>query len=153
MDCKLIIALDCGIRALNMADFSQKKGIDLIICDHHIPGSILPKAYAVLDPKRKDCLYPFKELSGCGVGFKFLQGFCLQRRLDNEFLYKFLDLVAVSIASDIVPIVGENRILAYFGMKKINSQPPKKSQSVDRDFRDKKPNKHFRRGFLYWPKN
>ena len=125
MDCKLIIALDCGIRALNMADFSKKKGIDLIICDHHIPGSILPKAYAVLDPKRKDCLYPFKELSGCGVGFKFLQGFCLQRRLDNEFLYKFLDLVAVSIASDIVPIVGENRILAYFGMKKINSQPLK----------------------------
>ena len=130
IDCQLIIALDCGIRALNMADLSKKKGIDLIICDHHIPGSILPKAYAVLDPKRKDCRYPFKELSGCGVGFKLLQGFCLQHTLDLGSLFKYLDLVAVSIASDIVPMVGENRILAYFGMQKINSQPLKSLQAL-----------------------
>ena len=113
-----------------MADLSKKKGIDLIICDHHIPGSILPKAYAVLDPKRKDCRYPFKELSGCGVGFKLLQGFCLQHTLDLGSLFKYLDLVAVSIASDIVPMVGENRILAYFGMQKINSQPLKSLQAL-----------------------
>lgn len=130
IDCQLIIALDCGIRALDMADFSQKKGIDLIICDHHIPGNILPKAHAVLDPKRKDCLYPFKELSGCGVGFKFLQGFCLKHTLDLGSLFNYLDLVAVSIASDIVPMIGENRILAYFGMKKINSQPLKSLQAL-----------------------
>ena len=130
IDCQLIISLDCGIRALNMADLSKKKGIDLIICDHHIPGSILPKAYAVLDPKRKDCTYPFKELSGCGVGFKVLQGFCLKHSLDLGSLYNYLDLVAVSIASDIVPMVGENRILAYFGMQKINSQPLKSLQAL-----------------------
>jgi len=130
IDCQLIIALDCGIRALNMADLSKKKDIDLIICDHHIPGSVLPKAYAVLDPKRKDCRYPFKELSGCGVGFKLLQGFCLQHSLDLESLFSYLDLVAVSIASDIVPMVGENRILAYFGMQKINSQPLKSLQAL-----------------------
>ena len=130
IDCQLIISLDCGIRALNMADLSKKKGIDLIICDHHIPGSILPKAYAVLDPKRKDCTYPFKELSGCGVGFKVLQGFCLKHSLDLGSLFNYLDLVAVSIASDIVPMVGENRILAYFGMQKINSQPLKSLQAL-----------------------
>ena len=130
IDCRLIIALDCGIRALNMAALSKKKGIDLIICDHHIPGNVLPNAYAVLDPKRKDCLYPFKELSGCGVGFKFLQGFCLQHTLDLASLYEYLDLVAVSIASDIVPMVGENRILSYFGMQKINSNPLKSIQAL-----------------------
>ncbi len=130
IDCQLIIALDCGIRALNMADLSKKKGIDLIICDHHVPGSILPKAYAVLDPKRKDCRYPFKELSGCGVGFKLLQGLCLKQSLDLGSLFNYLDLVAVSIASDIVPMVGENRILAYFGIQKINSQPLKSLQAL-----------------------
>lgn len=119
----LIIALDCGIRAIERADQAKMGGIDLIICDHHLPGDQLPDAYAILDQKQTDCAYPFKELSGCGVGFKLLEGFCQQNTIDKEELFEFLDLLAVSIASDIVPIVGENRILAYYGLKKLNHSP------------------------------
>jgi single-stranded-DNA-specific exonuclease len=119
----LIIALDCGIRAIDRAAQAKDGGIDLIICDHHIPGEELPDAFAILDQKQKDCSYPFKELSGCGVGFKLLEGFCQQNTIDKEKLFDFLDLLAVSIASDIVPIIGENRILAYYGLKKLNQSP------------------------------
>ena len=119
----LIISLDCGIRAVDKARRVNDYGIDLIICDHHLPGSALPAAFSILDPKQPDCPYPFKELSGCGVGFKLLQGFCIQNSIPLKELFQFLDLVAVSIASDIVPIVGENRILAYYGLKKINQDP------------------------------
>ncbi len=120
---KLIIALDCGIRANDRAEQSKKLGIDLIICDHHLPGDELPEAYALLDPKQSDCNYPFKELSGCGVGFKLLEAFCQQNTIDKEKLFQFLDLLAVSIASDLVPIVGENRTLAFYGLKKLNQSP------------------------------
>lgn len=119
----LIIALDCGIKAVEKIDYAKEKGIDFIICDHHTPGSKIPDAAAVLDPKQSDCPYPFKELSGCGVGFKFLQAYCIRKSIPSEELYFYLDLVAVSIASDIVPIVGENRILTYFGLKKLEDSP------------------------------
>ncbi len=119
----LIISLDCGIKAVEKIKLAKEKGIDFIVCDHHRPGDILPPAYAVLDPKREDCSYPFKELSGCGVGFKLLQAYCMQTGMPKETLYAYLDLVAVSIASDIVPIVDENRILAYFGIEKLQSNP------------------------------
>jgi single-stranded-DNA-specific exonuclease len=122
-DTALIVALDCGIKAIDTVNLANQYGIDFIICDHHRPGDQLPEALAVLDPKRDDCEYPFKELSGCGVGFKLLQGFCLQNTIDEAELFSLLDLVAVSIASDIVPIVGENRVLAYYGLKKLNAKP------------------------------
>ncbi|MBS1558474.1 MAG: single-stranded-DNA-specific exonuclease RecJ [Bacteroidetes bacterium] len=118
----LIIALDLGIKSADMVTLASHKGIDFIICDHHLPGGKIPNAVAVLDPKREDCLYPFKELSGCGLGFKLLQAFA-QKFRDEQEVYDYLDLVAVSIASDIVPITGENRILAYFGLQKLNQQP------------------------------
>lgn len=119
----LIVTLDCGIKAVEMVALANEQGIDVIICDHHTPGEELPAAHAVLDPKQVDCDYPYKELSGCGVGFKLLQGFCIQSGVEIEELYQFLDLLAVSIASDIVPITGENRVLAYFGLKKLNQSP------------------------------
>ncbi len=119
----LIIALDCGIKALDKADLAKELGIDLIICDHHLPGEVLPDAFAILDPKQVDCPYPYKELSGCGVGFKLLQGFCIQNTIDVNGLYQFLDLLAISIASDIVPITGENRVLAHYGIRKLNHSP------------------------------
>jgi len=119
----LIVTLDCGIKAIEKVDLAAELDIDVIICDHHTPGEELPKAYAVLDPKQMDCPYPYKELSGCGVGFKLLQGFCIQSGLEIQDLYEYLDLMAVSIASDIVPITGENRVLAYFGLKKLNKSP------------------------------
>jgi len=118
----LIIALDCGIKASDMVVLADHKGIDFIICDHHLPDEKIPNAVAVLDPKRKDCEYPYKELSGCGLGFKLVQAFARQHRKEEE-VYEYLDLVAVSIASDIVPITGENRILAHFGLKKLNESP------------------------------
>lgn len=120
---QLVIALDCGIRANDRAVQSKELGIDLIICDHHLPGNELPDAHAILDPKRKDCSYPFDELSGCGVGFKLLEGFCQQNTIEKEKLFQFLDLLAVSIASDLVPIIGENRTLAYYGLRKLNHSP------------------------------
>ncbi len=122
-DYTLIIALDCGIKAISKARLAKSLGIDLIICDHHLPGDELPDAYAVLDPKRPDCNYPYDGLSGCGVGFKLLQAFAMQNTVDLQELYLYLDLVAVSIASDIVPVTGENRVLTYFGLRKLNKSP------------------------------
>jgi single-stranded-DNA-specific exonuclease len=121
-NCSLIIALDCGIKASDMVLFADHKGIDFIICDHHLPDDKIPLAVAVLDPKRKDCEYPYTELSGCGLGFKLIQAYARTYRDESE-VFEFLDLVAVSIASDIVPITGENRILAHFGLKKLNENP------------------------------
>jgi single-stranded-DNA-specific exonuclease len=116
----VIVSLDCGIKANDKIDYANKLGVDFIICDHHLPGDEIPKAVAVLDPKRKDCVYPFKELAGCGVGFKLAQA--LQTTLNKPFeeLISLLDLVAISIAADIVPINGENRILAYYGLQELN---------------------------------
>ncbi len=122
-DFTLIIALDCGIKALDKVSYAKEKGIDFIICDHHTPGKELPDAVAVLDPKRKDCMYPYKELCGCGVGFKLIQAIAMGRGEETEGLVPYLDLVATAIGADIVPITGENRILAYHGLKVINGQP------------------------------
>jgi len=119
----LIIALDCGIKAIEKINYAREKGIDFIICDHHRPGDKLPEAIAVLDPKRLDSTYPFDELSGCGVGFKLIQAYAAKNNVPFKSVCKYLDLVAVSIASDIVPIYGENRILTYYGLKLINSNP------------------------------
>jgi len=121
----LIIALDCGIKSVDKIDYANEKGIDFIICDHHLPGEQLPAAVAVLDPKRSDCNYPYKELSGCGIGFKLIQAFALRFDIPFEEVSSYLDLVALSIASDIVPITGENRILAWFGLLKLNTNPCK----------------------------
>ena len=122
-DITLIIALDCGIKALEKVAYASKKGIDFIICDHHRPGENLPKAVAVLDPKREDCSYPYKELCGCGVGFKLIQALGSRRGQSIEDLVLYLDLVATAIGADIVPVTGENRVLAYYGLQVINSNP------------------------------
>ena len=119
----LIIALDCGIKALDKVKYASQKNIDFIICDHHKPGDKIPKAVAVLNPKRKDCSYPFDELCGCGVGFKLIQALASKRGQTLEDLTTYLDLVATAIAADIVPVTGENRILTYFGLQVINSNP------------------------------
>jgi single-stranded-DNA-specific exonuclease len=119
----LIIALDCGIKALKKVTYAKEKGIDFIICDHHRPGDALPQAVAVLDPKRSDCSYPFKELCGCGVGFKLIQALGQQFSESIDDLTPYLDLVATAIGADIVPVVGENRILAYYGLEVLNSKP------------------------------
>lgn len=119
----LIIALDCGIKSNDKVDYAKERNIDFIICDHHLPGQILPAAVAVLDPKRKDCPYPYKELSGCGIGFKLIQAYAMKHDMLSEKIYDQLDLVAISIASDLVPITGENRILAKFGTDRINANP------------------------------
>ena len=121
--CNLIIALDCGIKSIDKIEYANSLGVDFIICDHHRPGSELPNAVAVLDPKRADCDYPYKELSGCGVGFKLIQAIAQQKGIVFEDLTQYLDLVAVSIAADIVPITGENRILAFYGLKLLNENP------------------------------
>ena len=120
---KLIVSLDCGIKATACIQEANALRMDVIVCDHHEPGDVLPSAYAILDPKQQNCPYPAKELSGCGVGFKLLQALTRQQHLLPEKLYRYLDLVAVSIACDIVPIVGENRILAYHGLQKLNTAP------------------------------
>ena len=119
----LIIALDCGIKAIDKVDYALSKNIDFIICDHHLPSETLPKAFAVLDPKRKDCSYPFKELSGCGVGFKLIQGIAIKKEISEEIIFNYLDLVAVSIAADIVSITGENRVLAHYGLEVLRKSP------------------------------
>jgi len=119
----LIIALDCGIKAADKVTYAKTRGIEFIICDHHNPGESIPEAVAVLDPKQEDCNYPYKGLSGCGVGLKLVQAYCKKTGLPDDRIYDFLDLVVVSIASDIVPITGENRILAHFGLKKLNKNP------------------------------
>lgn len=121
----LIIALDCGIKSVDKIAYANEKNIDFIICDHHLPGDILPAAVAVLDPKRLDCQYPYKELAGCGIGFKLIQAFAQNNHIPFDQVSCYLDLVAVSIASDIVPITGENRTLAWFGLLKLNSDPCK----------------------------
>ncbi|MEI6694770.1 MAG: single-stranded-DNA-specific exonuclease RecJ [Bacteroidota bacterium] len=120
---KLIIALDCGIKATEHIAYAKAKHIDFIIGDHHRPGDILPDAVAILDPKRLDSTYPYDELSGCGIGFKIVQAYAQHHNFPFEQIEKYLDLVAISIAADIVPITGENRILAYYGLKLINSNP------------------------------
>lgn len=119
----LVIALDCGIKANDKIDYANSKNIDFIICDHHLPGDEIPKAIAVLDPKQHDCPYPYKELAGCGIGFKLAQAFCLQNGIDPAEVFEYLDLVVTSIAADIVPITGENRVLAHYGLKQLNANP------------------------------
>ncbi|MBX7124808.1 MAG: single-stranded-DNA-specific exonuclease RecJ [Cyclobacteriaceae bacterium] len=118
----LIIALDLGIKASDMVTLANHKGIDFIICDHHLPDENIPSAIAILDPKRPDCQYPYKELSGCGLGFKLIHAYALRHRVEKD-VFDYLDLVAVSIASDIVPINGENRVLCFFGLRKLNENP------------------------------
>ncbi len=122
-DISLIIALDCGIKAIEKVAYAAEKGIDFIICDHHRPGAEIPKAVAVLDPKREDCEYPYKELCGCGVGFKLIQAMASERGDPIDVLLPYLDLVATAIGADIVPITGENRVLAYHGLRVINIAP------------------------------
>jgi len=122
-DISLIIALDCGIKAIDKVAYASEKNIDFIICDHHRPGAIIPKAVAVLDPKREDCEYPYKELCGCGIGFKLIQAWALKKGDSFDTLLPYLDLVATAIGADIVPITGENRILAYHGLHVINTAP------------------------------
>lgn len=119
----LIVCLDCGIKAIDKIEYAKTKNIDFIICDHHRPGENIPDAIAILDPKRNDCNYPYKELSGCGIGFKFAQAIAIAKGMNIDNVFNYLDLVAISIASDIVPITDENRVMAYFGLQKINSQP------------------------------
>ena len=121
--CTLVIALDCGIKAVDKMEYAHTLGVDFIICDHHTPGDTIPRAVAVLNMKRADCQYPFKELSGCGVGFKLAQAYAQRRGIEMREVYRLLPLLAMSIASDIVPVTGENRILAYYGLKALNAQP------------------------------
>jgi single-stranded-DNA-specific exonuclease len=121
-DFSLIIALDCGIKSIDLVDYAKQNSVDFIICDHHQPGPTIPNCL-VLDPKRTDCAYPFKELCGCGVGFKLMQALYSTNNWDEALLFNQLDLVAISIGADIVPVIGENRILAYHGIKKLNEKP------------------------------
>jgi single-stranded-DNA-specific exonuclease len=122
-NCKVMITLDCGIKAVEKVKYARSKGIDVIVCDHHYPGDEIPRAIAVLDPKQPGCNYPYKELSGCGVGFKLVQAYSRIHGMPFSKIAGYLDLVAVSIASDIVPLTGENRVLAYFGLKQLNESP------------------------------
>lgn len=126
----LIIALDCGIKANDKVDYANERNIDFIICDHHRPGEFLPNAVAVLDAKRSDCTYPFDELCGCGVGFKLIQAYAQKNNISFDKLTEYLDLTAISIASDLVPIVGENRTLCYFGLEQINKNPRKGIKAI-----------------------
>ena len=120
---KLVIVLDCGIKAVDEIAYAKAKGIDFIICDHHVPDDVLPDAVAILNPKRHDSTYPYPDLSGCGVGFKFMQAFAKDNGLSFNSLTRLLDMVAVSIAADIVPVMGENRVLAYHGLRQLNNSP------------------------------
>lgn len=119
----LIVSLDCGIKSVELISYAQKSGIDFIVCDHHLPDTILPPAVAILNPKQADCRYPYKELCGCGVGLKLITAITQQLNLPDSFIYEYLDLVATSIAADIVDMTGENRVLAYHGLKKANENP------------------------------
>ena len=119
----LIICLDCGIKSVELISYAKTLGIDFVVCDHHLPGKILPDAAAILNPKQADCAYPYKELCGCGVGFKLMSALAEHFSLPSEIYYRYLDLVATAIAADIVPMTGENRTLAYYGLKKINENP------------------------------
>ena len=126
----LVIALDCGIKAVEKVAYAKEKGVDFIICDHHLPAEEIPQAVAVLDPKRTDCNYPFDELSGCGVGFKLVEAYARRNNIPFAEIEHLLDLLVVSIASDIVPLVDENRILAYYGLRKLNAAPSKGLLSI-----------------------
>ena len=126
----LVIALDCGIKAVEKVAYAKQHGVDFIICDHHLPAEEIPQAVAVLDPKRTDCTYPFDELSGCGVGFKLVEAYARRNNIPFKEIEHLLDLLVVSIASDIVPLVDENRILAYYGLRKLNSEPSKGLLSI-----------------------
>lgn len=119
----LVITLDCGIRSNDLVDYGNSLGLEMIICDHHLPGDTLPKAAAILNPKRRDCTYPYKELSGAGIGFKLIQAYNEKQGMPTEMVYDYLDMVAVSIASDLVDIRGENRVLSFYGLKKLNENP------------------------------
>src|SRR6188768_4095165 len=119
----LIISLDCGIKSIDLIAYAKQLGIDFIVCDHHLPDEELPPAVAILNPKQKDCNYPYKELCGCGVGFKLISALAPQFGLSDDDIYESLDLLATAIAADIVPMTGENRILAYYGLKKANENP------------------------------
>ena len=119
----LIITLDCGIRAFDQVDYANKKEVDFIICDHHNPADKIPNAIAILNPKQSDCNYPYKELSGCGVGFKLIQAYSQKNNIDFSEISEYLDLLTVSIGADIVPMTGENRVFSYFGLKQINTHP------------------------------
>ncbi len=119
----LVISLDCGIKSVDLISYAKEAGIDFIVCDHHLPDTVLPPAIAILNPKQADCPYPYKELCGCGVGFKLITALTQQLNLPDSFIYEYLDLVATSIAADIVDMTGENRILAYYGLKKANENP------------------------------
>ena len=121
----LIITLDCGIRAVKQVNYANKKGIDIIICDHHNPGTILPEAHTILNPKQIDCNYPFKDLCGCGVGFKLISAYYIKNKLNIKETYSYLDLLALATVADIVPMIDENRIYTYYGLKKINQNPNK----------------------------
>ena len=129
-DVSLIITLDCGIKAVDKVEYARSKGIDVIVCDHHLPADKLPAAVAVLDPKREDCSYPFDDLSGCGVGFKLISGYSIRAGIPFDELVPLLDLLAVSIASDLVGVTGENRVLAYFGLKRLNESPRRGLQAI-----------------------
>lgn len=137
-DISLIIALDCGIKAIDKVAYATEKGIDFIICDHHRPGDVIPRAVAVLDPKRTDCEYPYKELCGCGVGFKLVQALASRRGQTIDDLLLYLDLVVTAIGADIVPITGENRVLAFFGLKVINSNPRTGFKAILQQLKKKK---------------
>ena len=123
MDFSLIISVDCGIKSIDLVDYAKSNGIDFIICDHHLPDTILPSAVAILNPKQTGCAYPYKELCGCGVAFKLLTALCQSLSLPEEMYLIYLDLVAIAIAADIVPMTGENRTLCFLGLKKINENP------------------------------
>lgn len=122
-DFSLVIALDCGIKSVELISMAKEMGIDFIICDHHLPDAVVPPAVAILNPKQYDCPYPYKELSGCGIGYKLICAFAQKRGIPMEEANQYLDLVATSIAADIVPMTGENRVLAFHGLKKVNSSP------------------------------
>ena len=128
--CTLVIALDCGIKAVDKMEYARSIGVDFIICDHHTPGEITPRAAAVLNMKRADCHYPYKELSGCGVGFKLAQAYAMRRGIEMQTVYRLLPLLAMSIASDIVPLTGENRILAFYGLRAMNASPSVGVQAI-----------------------
>lgn len=137
-DISLIIALDCGIKAIDEIAYANERGIDFIICDHHRPGPQIPDAVAVLDPKQSDCEYPYKELCGCGVGFKLLQALHEKRKGEFEELYPYLDLVATAIGADIVPVTGENRILVHYGLKVLNTTPRAGFRAIINQLKNKK---------------
>ena len=128
--CTLVIALDCGIKSVEKMQYAKSLGVDFIICDHHTPGDIIPEAVAVLNMKRSDCHYPYKELSGCGVGFKLVQAYAQRRLLPMQQVYRLLPLLAMSIASDVVPVTGENRILAFYGLRALNASPSVGVQAI-----------------------